>query len=90
MPSDLRQVKICEIWEPNEAEKVDPVLYASNVPLGGKARQGKAGKAFTLAGGPICWHVGKPKNGRCWVIYGDISYQTIGLQEGGTTNLWFW
>lgn len=25
------QVKICEIWEPNEAEKVDPVLYASNV-----------------------------------------------------------
>jgi hypothetical protein len=38
MPSDLRQVKICENWEPNEAEKVDPVLYASNVPLGGKAR----------------------------------------------------
>ena len=31
----MRQVKI---WEPNEAEKVDPVLYASNVPLGGKAR----------------------------------------------------
>jgi len=25
------QVKICENWEPNEAEKVDPVLYASNV-----------------------------------------------------------
>eukprot|EP00435_Cladocopium_sp_Y103_P015954 s539_g3.t3 len=24
-------VKICEIWEPNEAEKVDAVLYASNV-----------------------------------------------------------
>ena len=29
-----RQVKICEIWEPNEAEQVDAVLYASNVPLG--------------------------------------------------------
>mmetsp|Transcript_94490 Transcript_94490/g.115739 ORF Transcript_94490/g.115739 Transcript_94490/m.115739 type:complete len:385 (-) Transcript_94490:14-1168(-) len=25
------QVKVCEIWEPNDAEKVDPVLYASNV-----------------------------------------------------------
>lgn len=29
-----RQVKICDIWEPNEAEKVDSVLYASNVQHG--------------------------------------------------------
>lgn len=29
-----RQVKVCDIWEPNEEEKVDAVLYASNVSLG--------------------------------------------------------
>ena len=23
-----RQVKVCDIWEPNEEEKVDAVLYA--------------------------------------------------------------
>ncbi|CAJ1354393.1 unnamed protein product, partial [Effrenium voratum] len=30
-PYKFMQVKVCEIWEPNEAEKADPFLFAGNV-----------------------------------------------------------
>ncbi|CAK9032705.1 Lysophosphatidylcholine acyltransferase 1 (LPC acyltransferase 1) (LPCAT-1) (LysoPC acyltransferase 1) (1-acylglycerol-3-phosphate O-acyltransferase) (1-acylglycerophosphocholine O-acyltransferase) (1-alkenylglycerophosphocholine O-acyltransferase) (1-alkylglycerophosphocholine O-acetyltransferase) (Acetyl-CoA:lyso-platelet-activating factor acetyltransferase) (Acetyl-CoA:lyso-PAF acetyltransferase) (Lyso-PAF acetyltransferase) (LysoPAFAT) (Acyltransferase-like 2) (Phosphonoformate immuno-associated protein 3), partial [Durusdinium trenchii] len=43
-----RQVKICEIWEPIEAERNDAVLYASNVPLVFLCAKGVVGRCVCV------------------------------------------
>ena len=41
-------MKICEIWEPIEAERNDAVLYASNVPLVFLCAKGVVGRCVCV------------------------------------------